>query len=382
MILVYYNKIGDSMFDENKGIIELDKILKQEYNYAYDGNLNNFYEQKFVELEGNGVDALYWIKIKEERFLLKNARNFKTDIWGELLSEEVSKHFNLPCAEYRVVRLGSWQGLITKDIIKKNETLILGSEIFQRFLNTTVGEEMMQSIVSYLPKEILKGSAFEQKKYIFTYLNNLKESSQIIMNSNYLTKEEKENIANFMLKMLLFDLLTLEWDRHPNNWGILKTEQGYIPSPLFDNSTSFGLGLPNMEEEMIRFKEEHLNYRFFKDDEQMKKMVYRGSARFAFSKEDIVDIRKKEKLPGDKVFENLLANISDDKKEEVYKMISSIDSTFIDDIISKVEETNGIKMDDTTYYYISNIFNENLKYLKEIVSMYQRSSSSNYEKTR
>lgn len=370
------------MFDENKGMIELDKILKDEYNYTYDGNLNKLYQQKFVELEGNGVDALYWIKIKEERFLLKNARNFKTDIWGELLSEEVAKLLQIPCAEYKVVRLGTWKGLITKDIIKKDETLILGSEIFQRFLNTGVGEEMVENIFSYLPKEILKESAFEQKKYIFTYLNNLEESSQIIRNSNYLTKEEQEHITSFLFKMLIFDLLTLEWDRHPNNWGILKTPKGYLPSPLFDNSTSFGLGFPNMEEVMLQFRQEHLNYRFLKDDERMKEMVYRGNPRFSASRKDIVDIRKKEKLTGDKVFKNMLDNISDNQKEEAYKMISSIDSISIDDIISTVEKRNGIQMDDTTYYYISNIFNQNLKCLKEIVNRYQRSSSSNYEKFR
>lgn len=370
------------MFEENKGIIELDKILKQEYNYEYDGNLMNLYQQKFIELEGNGVDALYWINIKKDRFLLKNARNFKTDIWGELLSEEVAKRLHIPCAEYRVVRLGSWQGLITKDIINKNETLILGSEIFQRFLNNNTASDTIQNIFLALPKEILKENIHEKKKYIFTYLNNLEESSQIIMNSNYLTKEEKENITSFQFKMLLFDLLTLEWDRHPNNWGILKTENGYIPSPLFDNSTSFGLGLPNMEEAMIHFRTEHLNYRFFKDDEQMKKIIYRGSARFAFSKEDIIDSSKKEKLPGDEVLKNMLYKINGDQKEEVYKTISSIDSSFIDDIINTVEKKNEIQMDDTTYYYISNIFNQNLKYLKEIVNRYQRSSSNNHEKSR
>ena len=54
--------------------------------------------------------------------------------------------------------------------------------------------------------------------------------------------------------MLLFDIFTLQGDRHPNNWGLIKKGDTYRASPLFDNSTSFGLGFPFMDKVVTNFK--------------------------------------------------------------------------------------------------------------------------------
>ena len=45
------------MFDDYKGFIDIDKVLKDEYNYTFNGDLKELYSMPFIEIEGEGVDA-------------------------------------------------------------------------------------------------------------------------------------------------------------------------------------------------------------------------------------------------------------------------------------------------------------------------------------
>ena len=40
------------MFDDYKGFIDIEEVLKNEYNYTFNGDLRDLYSQPFIELEG------------------------------------------------------------------------------------------------------------------------------------------------------------------------------------------------------------------------------------------------------------------------------------------------------------------------------------------
>ena len=95
------------MFDDYKGFIDIDKVLKDEYNYTFNGDLKELYSMPFIEIEGEGVDALCWIKYKNDSYLFKSLKDFEYNVWGELLSEEFAKRLNIPCASYRAAQFGN-----------------------------------------------------------------------------------------------------------------------------------------------------------------------------------------------------------------------------------------------------------------------------------
>ena len=59
----------------DNGIVDIEKYLKEKFDYSFNGDLDEFYNKKFIEFEGNGVNALFWIDDGIERYLLKKQKN-------------------------------------------------------------------------------------------------------------------------------------------------------------------------------------------------------------------------------------------------------------------------------------------------------------------
>lgn len=71
-----------------------------------------------------------------------------------------------------------------------------------------------------------------------SYLNiHENQRSQFYTISNIKKKLDTLNVLLFrdFIKIMIFDALVGEQDRHEENWGIERTEQGYKMSPLYDN---------------------------------------------------------------------------------------------------------------------------------------------------
>lgn len=74
------------MFEDYKGVIHLEQVIKEKYHYQYE-DLITLSSQSFIELEGNGKDALCWIIYDNEKYLFKPLEEADYNVWGELLSE-------------------------------------------------------------------------------------------------------------------------------------------------------------------------------------------------------------------------------------------------------------------------------------------------------
>ena len=57
------------------GIVDIEKYLKDKIDYSFNGDLDEFYNKKNIEFEGNEVNALFWIDDGIERYLLKKQKN-------------------------------------------------------------------------------------------------------------------------------------------------------------------------------------------------------------------------------------------------------------------------------------------------------------------
>ena len=59
----------------DSGIVDIEKYLKDKFDYSFNGDLDEFYNKKNIEFEGNEVNALFWIDDGIERYLLKKQKN-------------------------------------------------------------------------------------------------------------------------------------------------------------------------------------------------------------------------------------------------------------------------------------------------------------------
>ena len=66
----------------DNGIVDIEKFLKDKFDYSFNGDLDEFYNKKNIEFEGNEVNALFWIDDGIERYLLKKQKNLNI-ICGE-----------------------------------------------------------------------------------------------------------------------------------------------------------------------------------------------------------------------------------------------------------------------------------------------------------
>ena len=97
--------------------------------------MTDLLHQNFIEVEGNGVDALFWIIYEGEKYLFKPINDAEYNVWGEVLSSCLAEYLNIPHVDYRIAKFGDKMGVVTKSMIKGKEKLILGSELFQDFYN-------------------------------------------------------------------------------------------------------------------------------------------------------------------------------------------------------------------------------------------------------
>lgn len=373
------------MFDKYRGALDIQKILKEEYQYEFDGNLQDFYQQPFVSLEGDGVTALFWISCQNEDYLFKPLDNPSFNIWGELLSCEFAKMLQIPCAEYRAAFFGEKYGVLSKRMENPQDTLVLGCEIFQEFLNDHQKKQKETPLLTdekflslyQIPSEFHQYDAYQQKRYLFNHLNNLIQVNSILKQRGDLKKIELDNVALNLEKMLLFDIFTLQMDRHPNNWGLTKTLDGMYPSPMFDNSTSFGLGYPNLQSHANLLQSEIMNATLLGDDQRVKSIIYQNSPNFTLSPNNIVDRKERKKDIGPKVLKDYLEWKGIEGYELVEQFFEVMTEENLDFAIEHAEYINGMKMDETVNCYIHNCFCQNIKNLQDTLKQYQKGSVNN-----
>ena len=373
------------MFKEYKELLSIENVLKDAYNYEFNGNMKELLQKDFVELEGNGVDALMWFNYEGERYLFKPLKDAKINVWGEILSSYLAEYLDIPHAEYRIASFNGQLGVVTKSIIKGKEKLVLGAELFQEFMNQYPYKNKKEILIKnklfrYLydiPDDFLKLKAYDRKRYLFNYLNNLDCIQSIVFNFNEIERTDKTRIIEGLRKNLIFDIITMQYDRHPNNWGIIANKNVRY-SPLFDNSTSFGLNYPNMEEHIMEFNRNMMTY--YKDalirgldpEENRKDILYRAFPTLVVDTEDSIDPMKKIKKKIPEVLEHYL-RISDKEDNEIaIQMISSVSSNLIEKLIRQAEAENYMEMDSTTFNYILTLFDNHLEILQSIIETYRR----------
>lgn len=169
--------------------------------------------------EGSGRSEKIWLKnpVTGQIGLFKYKKDLETkDHVSEKLASDLAALLELPCAQVEIGTYENREGSMSYLINKYNEELIEGISLINQYYPNYSAEKM--------------------------YDSSLDEHYSIHMLSKSI---EKYGLLKDLLKMLVFDYLIGNTDRHQNNWAIINKGNGaYEFSPLYDNSSSLCCYVP------------------------------------------------------------------------------------------------------------------------------------------
>lgn len=134
----------------------------------------------------------------------------------------------------------------TKDHLSEKIASDIGALIGIRCANVDIGtylsnEGSMSYLINQEGEVLIEGISLINKYYPHYNAEMMYDNS---LNEHYSFQMLKRSVEEYgflgdLLRMLVFDFLIGNSDRHQNNWAIIrKREGGYCFSPLYDNSSS------------------------------------------------------------------------------------------------------------------------------------------------
>lgn len=361
------------MVDINSStVFEMDKYIKEKYNYNFIGYNEDFYNNYFIERESEGINTLFWLKDNDKKFLFKRVDAFDLNKWGDLIVMELAKEVGIDCAIYRPAVFNGETGFITESFLKNNEKLINAKELMDLEIKNNFSDKITNKI-----KKLCSQSNSRWRPDIYMSLNNYVDMIEIIDSNIFLSDLEKERIKISLKKLLCFDLITLQSDRHPENYGIIKKDNGYEFSPLYDNDASFCLGSKNILKKIEKYIYDVPRAKNYRED--ILEMYHNFNSAFSYRDNDYLTGKygEKEIVINKKIRTSVddIISLGDyEVKFILTQMCNKLSVDNLNRIINDLENKYKCKMDDNLRYYITNIYKNNLIYIKNKIKEIESNS--------
>lgn len=248
--------------------------------------------------EGSGRSEKIWLRNPNDGQigLFKYKKDIETkDHVSEKLASDIASILNLPCAKIEIGTYKDNEGSMSYLINAKNEMLIEGiSFINQIYPNYNAQDMYDKSSNEYYSLEMI--------------VNSIKEYG----------------LLQDLLKMLVFDFLIGNSDRHQNNWALISAGDGkYRFSPLYDNSSSLCCYI--LEDKIPSYLGKDLN--------RLKSIVTTKSLSIVR-----LDKMQKKRPTHQAIFAYLWNRFECEIEEFVYLIKVKINANTIRDIVSSYDE--------------------------------------------
>lgn len=368
----------------NEDAFDLVKYFKENYNYEFT-TINDLLLQPFIQYEGTGANALFWIEINNNKYLFKNVKPEENCWLGELLSKEFADILGIPCAEYVLCKLGNEYGILSKKFTKQNETIILGAQIVQETLDKypyQINDNLLDDLdfldLYNIPDAILKFERKTKLKYLYNNLNNLEQLWSLLEIYLDLKNKNKDNIKqimDYLVNTFMFDLITMHADRHIENWCIVQNQDtgDLRTAELFDNSTAFGLWDPEMNNRITNFYKSLNEYQRTNSPKSETKFInfmYKDRMLLTPSEDAIKNAKARKRQNNLEILDYFLQASDSSYIELFMSYIEKIKNISIPSLLNKIEKEQKVTIDENLKEYLNDLIIWNLHYLENRVKSY------------
>ncbi|WP_257128377.1 HipA domain-containing protein [Priestia megaterium] len=165
-------------------------------------------------LNASGTREKFWLinPENEERYMFKLPKEGTGEIWAEKVASEIGKVLKLEMMDVAIAKYEDRQGLLLTNFVKYGE-----EEHFD-------GGDLLKTIIDGFDPNDLTDYTLENILRCLVPLNLEKE----------------------IVKVIIFDALIGNQDRHCENWGVIQKGGDIRLTPIYDNGAS--LGFSNKEE--------------------------------------------------------------------------------------------------------------------------------------
>lgn len=171
------------------------KVYYSKKDFIIDENVRN--------LTGTRTKKMVFMNRTKNKAMLKYNKYLNcTELASEKIAYEISKVLGFKCAKIE----------LAKD---ENGTIAILNYYFLK-----------------------KGMMHTDALYYLRKIGNNRSEYHNLKNILIFLEEQNKQLVNDFLKIMIFDSLIGEQDRHEENWGITKNQNGISLSPIYDNGCS------------------------------------------------------------------------------------------------------------------------------------------------
>lgn len=180
---------------------------------------------KLTEEDKSIIDNLTSIRVVElslGRFLVKEIT--EEEIANELIGKKLADIFKVKCPNYYLVNVNGQYYYLSEDLNQLGEFVSAG-DIIQ--INSKYS--YMSTCVNHMDLDFkIEPRLYGNNIYdIWAYFDSLYDKKTVM------------RLMYDIMKIYIFDLLFVNFDRRPDNWGILTSKQNQVDVVMFDNEFSF-----------------------------------------------------------------------------------------------------------------------------------------------
>lgn len=311
-LLIIYKHFILNFLNRKNGFIKLDDYLLKSKDFL-EPNEKNGKRKKFYF-----ADSL---------FMFKASKSGTYETYSELFFDEIANQLGLKTASSLPAIYHNQPGLITHNFLNKNEFLIEGTELINFYLAKFLG----QSTISI--EEICKHNNLEEIPLILKYYCEINNISF------------KPDVITELKKMFVCDIILLQSDRTPNNWGIVVdaiTATMHL-APLYDNTNimCFNKPLNNLD---------------------LNKIYQLPTMLLATAKDSFFDYKL-----------DLIKRIQDEELKQIFKeCLNKIEALELEEILKRIEETYNIELPKIFKEAIHYYWNNHIENLNSIIKPKQK----------
>lgn len=239
---------------------------------------------------------------------------------SEKVAELIATKIKLPCAKIEIGTYYEEKGCLSYNILSKNKTMAEGISYISR---------------RYKYYDVKEGKDLESGKYYCL---------EIILNSL-----DKIELKGHFYKIMIFDFIIGNSDRHSNNWAIIKKgKEKERLAPIYDNGSSL---CALVKESQIK------DYLSSRDKLKFNALVDTSSRSLIR-----IDGKSRRKPTHKEIIQYLHDNFYDETKDFVKLIIQKLDEKAIEDILNSVKEY----ISDNRYQLIKKYLQQKIIILKSI----------------